>query len=109
MRWIVTNTKGDLEMQVTRPADMTIQEATAQNKLRAEFFSSENDEGLRKKMNDRLQALERFGEVLVRRVDIEGHQIPEIVRTLVCGILGSHNKGQRQRLKSEAVKLIESL
>lgn len=96
-------------MQVTRPADMTTEEATAADKLREEFFSADNKNRLQEKMDTRLKQLEKSGEALVRRVGVEGHQIPSIVERLVQGILGAHNKGQRRRMKSEAIKLIESL
>ena len=96
-------------MQVTRPIDMTTEEAAENEKLRQEIFSASDDERLQEKMDARLEQLEKAGETLVRRVGIEGHQIPEVVETLVCGILGAHNKGQKRLLKAEAIKLIESL
>lgn len=96
-------------MQETHPADMTREHAEALGKVRQEFFSAENEELLRKKMDDRLEQLEKSGEVLSRRVQIEGSEIPGVVATLVMGVLGAHNKGQRRRLKNEAIKLIEGL
>ncbi len=96
-------------MQETRPEDLTHEQAEQQNKLRQEFFNAENQDKLNEKMDKRLKQLEDAGEVLTRRVAIEGSQIPGILESLAKGILGAHNKGQRRRMKSEAVKLIESL
>ena len=96
-------------MQVTRPVNMSTEQAAEAGKLREEFFSEENQAALDAKMDSRLKQLEKSGETLVRRVAIEGAEIPGVVERLVKGVLGTHNKGQRRRLKNEAVKLIESL
>ena len=96
-------------MQVTRPADMSTEQAAKLGKLRKEFFTDENEAALNAKMDSRLKELEKSGETLVRRVAIEGTEIPGVVERLVKGVLGAHNREQRRRLKAEAVKLIESL
>ena len=96
-------------MQETRPDDMSTAQAAEQGKLRQEFFDAENQAALQVKMDERLKALEDKGEALVRRVAIEGDQIPDILEGLAMGILGAHNKSQRRRMKIEAIKLIQSL
>ena len=88
---------------------MTTEQARELDKLRQEIFTAEDEDKLTEKMDTRLKQLEDAGEVLTRRVAIEGHQIPDTLATLAEGILGAHNKGQRRRLKAECVKLIESL
>ncbi len=96
-------------MQETRPVDMPEDVAKEAGKLRQEFFAAENEELLQAKMDARLEKLEAAGETLTRRVSIEGDEIPSVVKQMVMGILGAHNRTQRRRMKAQAIKLIESL
>ena len=71
---LFTTTEGN-EMQVTRPYNMTENEAHELNKLRKEFFADETRDGVNKQMDQRLGELK--GETLVRRIKVgRNHACP---------------------------------
>ncbi len=62
-------------MQVTRPDDLTEDEALEQEKLRKEFFAAESRKEVNDQMDQRLAELK--GETLVRRIKIgRNHACP---------------------------------
>ncbi len=62
-------------MQVTRPNDMTEDEARRQTMLRKEFFGAETHAKVNELMEERLGELE--GETLVRRIKVgRNHACP---------------------------------
>ena len=62
-------------MQLTRPDDLTEDQARIQNKLRQEFFTGPTQAALEKRMDERLAELP--GETLVRRLKVgRNHSCP---------------------------------
>jgi len=88
---------------------MTPEDADEVGKLRQEFFSAANKERLMEKMDSRLTELEARGEVMTRRIEIDAGELPDVLAGLTASIITAHNKGQKRRLKKQAIKLIEGI
>ncbi len=93
-------------MQVTRPEDLTEEEAEKVGALRKEFFSQPD---VQRHMEARLIELEKHGEVLVRRKTFEREELVEEAIQTVKELATAHNRQQRRRLKKLACKIIQAI
>ena len=93
-------------MQVTRPEDLTEEEAEKVGALRKEFFALPD---IKKHMDERLSELEKRGEVLVRRKPIEREELIGEAILALNELATAHNRQQRRRLKKLACKIIQAI